>query len=481
MGRNDEKKRKRRDSERLASSFGYSNDSNPFGDSNLTEKFVWKKKDGDKRRESRDELVDEIRKVRQRRDMRQEEREEMERLKREEMRLRDATEYDDWQRKEEEFHLNQATLRCRIRLCQGRGRPIDRLAKNILLFGDSNDRSIAHVNKSSMAKEYEKQLDAQIELEIDEPIDLIESLDKTQEIEELLDEIRDFRQLEEQFGSQHEYWQLLEIICRNVSKESQNSTIHSAVDGDIKAMFQGQSLTELNDMNKEIQQTLDQQLDREYWEGVLNALKVAIAKAELKQIHEKMLKRQKERLESRPVVSDPVIVPVLVDEKRSLDSSREAIAMQQMEQEKGMDEEEEEYDASNEMETKDITYEWSNKYRPRKPRYFNRVKAGYDWNKYNMTHYDEENPPPKTIQGYKFNLFYPDLIDKTTTPRFYLEKAESPEFAILRFHAGPPYQDIAFKIVNQEWDQAQRRGFKSVFERGVLHLYFNFKRHRYRR
>jgi len=58
-------------------------------------------------------------------------------------------------------------------------------------------------------------------------------------------------------------------------------------------------------------------------------------------------------------------------------------------------------------------YSWHDKYRPRKPRYFNRIHTGYEWNKYNQTHYDHDNPPPKTVQGYKFNIFYPDLIDKT--------------------------------------------------------------------
>lgn len=36
-----------------------------------------------------------------------------------------------------------------------------------------------------------------------------------------------------------------------------------------------------------------------------------------------------------------------------------------------------------------------------KPRFFNRVKTGFEWNKYNQTHYDKENPPPKIVQGYK--------------------------------------------------------------------------------
>ena len=57
-------------------------------------------------------------------------------------------------------------------------------------------------------------------------------------------------------------------------------------------------------------------------------------------------------------------------------------------------------------------YWWHEKYRPRKPKYFNRVHTGYEWNKYNQTHYDHDNPPPKVVQGYKFNIFYPDLIDK---------------------------------------------------------------------
>jgi hypothetical protein len=50
------------------------------------------------------------------------------------------------------------------------------------------------------------------------------------------------------------------------------------------------------------------------------------------------------------------------------------------------------------------SYSWSDKYRPRKPRYYNRVHTGYDWNQYNKKHYDIDNPPPKTVQGYKLNV-----------------------------------------------------------------------------
>ena len=88
-----------------------------------------------------------------------------------------------------------------------------------------------------------------------------------------------------------------------------------------------------------------------------------------------------------------------------------------------------------------------------------------------QAHYDHDNPPPKTVQGYKFNVFYPDLIDRTRTPQFSLEPAANREFAFIRFSAGPPYEDVAFQIVNREWDKGRKSGFKCIFERGVLSLF----------
>ena len=83
---------------------------------------------------------------------------------------------------------------------------------------------------------------------------------------------------------------------------------------------------------------------------------------------------------------------------------------------------------------------WRDKYKARKPRFFNRVHTGFEWNKYNQTHYDSDNPPPKIVQGYKFNIFFPDLIDKSKTPNFEINPIPTePGFAILRFTAGPPY------------------------------------------
>ena len=114
-----------------------------------------------------------------------------------------------------------------------------------------------------------------------------------------------------------------------------------------------------------------------------------------------------------------------------------------------------------------LNYSWSNKYTPIKPKYINRVRTGivgayiflitcicmcvyiymyicvyiigYYWNRYNLTHYTQENPPPKLVQGYKFTIFYPDIIDPTISPKYTLGASDDPEFAIIKFRAGNAY------------------------------------------
>ncbi|KAF8076113.1 mid region of cactin-domain-containing protein [Lyophyllum atratum] len=156
-------------------------------------------------------------------------------------------------------------------------------------------------------------------------------------------------------------------------------------------------------------------------------------------------------------------------------------ALYRAEAERDLDEEEELFNLEENI-VNPTTYNWEDKYRPRKPRYFNRVHTGYEWNKYNQTHYDTDNPPPKVVQGYKFNIFYPDLIDKAKAPTYKIVKEPgNDETVLLHFSAGPPYEDIAFRIVNREWEFSHKRGFRSSFDRGCLSLWFNFRRSFYRK
>ncbi len=51
---------------------------------------------------------------------------------------------------------------------------------------------------------------------------------------------------------------------------------------------------------------------------------------------------------------------------------------------------------------------------------------------------------------------------------------------MIKFKAGPPYKDIAFKILRKEWDFTEKSGFEAIFTKGILQLYFNFKKPKYR-
>ena len=189
----------------------------------------------------------------------------------------------------------------------------------------------------------------------------------------------------------------------------------------------------------------------------------------------------------------------------SEDFSSATTALYEREVARGVQEDEEIFAGEEEVSAKSKP-QWASKYRPRKPRYFNRVQMGYEWNKYNQTHYDHDNPPPKVVQGYKFNIFYPDLIDKTKAPTYRIERengrkrgqtfapAGEEDTCLIRFMSGPPYEDVAFKIVDKEWDFSAKRerGFRSSFDKvnlsclnsilalnlmqGILQLHFQFKK-----
>jgi hypothetical protein len=159
------------------------------------------------------------------------------------------------------------------------------------------------------------------------------------------------------------------------------------------------------------------------------------------------------------------------------DYSQATMALYEREVARGVEEGEEVFTAEEQVTT--ARPQWAGTYKPRKPRYFNRVQMGYEWNKYNQTHYDHDNPPPKVVQGYKFNIFYPDLIDKAKAPTYKIERengrkrgesfapAGEDDTCLIRFIAGPPYEDIAFRIVDKEWDYSAKRdrGFKSSFDK----------------
>ncbi|XP_074294011.1 splicing factor Cactin-like [Silene latifolia] len=498
---------------------GYLNESNPFGDANLNEKFVWKKnkkRDVLTRGVSWEERMAEIEKVKRRRDERAAEKaqreEEMMFLQREQAKA----EADDFLKKELEFDFHQSKLRSKIRVREGRMKPIDVLATY---------------------------LHNEPDIELDGPhyYTVFKGL-TVKEIEELREDIKLYLNLDRQTPTHTAYWEAMLVVCEWELGEARSKDVmdrtgfraerglHLNIETDVRNFLEGMSHDDLVELQSTIEAGMrsGQAKVVEFWEAVLNGLPLYKAKACLKEIHHaKMLRTHLNRLEHKSVDADssqsdkdkitedeieheieeprtfsPKAITDEETDEKAIDPDFDMLLLEKhrlallKRKQKRMDEmmmttlkPENSFetratsallDPSAEVALDSPVVWWHDRYRPRKPKYFNRVHTGYEWNKYNRTHYDYDNPPPKVVQGYKFDIFYPDLVDKQLAPTYVIEKdGDSSETCIIRFHAGPPYEDIAFRIVNKEWEYSRKKGYKCTFERGTLHLYFNFMRYRY--
>ncbi|XP_040273612.1 cactin isoform X2 [Bufo bufo] len=579
LAKKEAKERKKREKMGWGEEYmGYTNTDNPFGDNNLLGTFIWAKalekkgighlnekdlKDRNKQIQGDNRL--ELQKVKQLRLEREREKamreQELEMLQRE----KEAEHFKTWEEQEDNFHLQQAKLRSKIRIRDGRAKPIDLLAKYI----SAEDDDLA--------------------VEMHEPYTFLTGL-TVSDLEDLLEDIQIYMELEQ--GKNVDFWRDMTTITEDeISKLRKLETsgrgpgerregVNSSVSTDVQAVFKGKTYSQLQVISQGIETKIKAggpNLDIGYWESLLQQLRAYMARARLRERHQDVLRqklfklKQEQGVESEPLFpivkeepdspveretmegplseqpgSSAAAAPeeskeapdeegkdeggesVLIEEdliQQSLndydagryspklltnqelpfdahvvdfeeDQQRLVLCRQQMQvtgdasespedifirkAKEGMDGDEAQF--SVEIPVTSKAYLWADKYRPRKPRFFNRVHTGFEWNKYNQTHYDFDNPPPKIVQGYKFNIFYPDLIDKRSTPEYFLEACyDNKDFAILRFHAGPPYEDIAFKIVNREWEYSHRHGFRCQFSNGIFQLWFHFKRYRYRR
>ncbi|XP_036315780.1 cactin [Pipistrellus kuhlii] len=580
LAKKEAKERKKREKMGWGEEYmGYTNTDNPFGDNNLLGTFIWNKalekkgighleekelKERNKRIQEDNRL--ELQKVKQLRLEREREKamreQELEMLQRE----KEAEHFKTWEEQEDNFHLQQAKLRSKIRIRDGRAKPIDLLAKYI----SAEDDDLA--------------------VEMHEPYTFLNGL-TVADMEDLLEDIQVYMELEQ--GKNVDFWRDMTIITEDeISKlrkleasgkgpGERREGVNTSVSSDVQLVFKGKTYSQLQVIFQGIEGKIragGPNLDMGYWESLLQQLRAHMARARLRERHQDVLRqklyklKQEQGVESEPLFpilkqeppspghslepEDQALTPpgpsleggpgepeaeeataaeaeaegeaVLMEEdliQQSLDDydagkysprlltahelpldahvlepdedlQRLQLSRQQLQvtgdasesaediffrrAKEGMGQDEAQF--SVEMPLTGKAYLWADKYRPRKPRFFNRVHTGFEWNKYNQTHYDFDNPPPKIVQGYKFNIFYPDLIDKRSTPEYFLEAcADNKDFATLRFHAGPPYEDIAFKIVNREWEYSHRHGFRCQFANGIFQLWFHFKRYRYRR
>uniref|UniRef100_A0A669QPR3 Splicing factor Cactin n=2 Tax=Neognathae TaxID=8825 RepID=A0A669QPR3_PHACC len=576
LAKKEAKERKKREKMGWGEEYmGYTNTDNPFGDNNLLGTFIWSKalekkgishldekdlKERNKRIQEDNRL--ELQKVKQLRLEREREKamreQELEMLQRE----KEAEHFKTWEEQEDNFHLQQAKLRSKIRIRDGRAKPIDLLAKYI----SAEDDDLA--------------------VEMHEPYTFLNGL-TVSDMEDLVEDIQVYMELEQ--GKNVDFWRDMTIITEDEIAKlrkleasgkggpgERRDGVNASVSSDVQSVFKGKTYNQLQVLYQGIESKIragGPNLDIGYWESLLQQLKAYMARARLRERHQDVLRqklyklKQEQGVESEPlfpiIKREPVSPSDRLDAEESIvvqpgpssepeaeqdvevkeEAEGEAVLMEEDLIQQSLDD----YDAgkysprllgtnelpfdahvleaeedthrllllrqqlqvtgnatesaddiffrkakegmgadeaqfSVEMPLTGKAYLWADKYRPRKPRFFNRVHTGFEWNKYNQTHYDFDNPPPKIVQGYKFNIFYPDLIDKRSTPEYFLEACQdNKDFAILRFHAGPPYEDIAFKIVNREWEYSHRHGFRCQFANGIFQLWFHFKRYRYRR
>lgn len=573
---------------------GYTNADNPFGDEHLLDTFTWGKKlekEGKKNlskdeiqhlhKQKMDESRRELEKVKKRRLEREKEDEEREKEREMMQREKEVEYFREWEKQEDSFHLNQAKMRSKIRIQDGRAKPIDLLAKYI----NAEDDDLA--------------------IEMHEPYTYLYGL-TIPDLDDLLEDIKVYLELEE--GKNADYWRdIITVTKDELSKlkkldssqrefHDRREGINESVNVEVAGIFKGKTTNQLVALEVQMKNKLKggEGVDVGYWESLLQQLKAHIGRTRLRERHQEVLRQKLFKLKQEQGIESQPLFPSAtgVDSPASRESTprlrestpRPETAMAQPEiksekqneeeensgagpsgeaaEEKGEEENEDEaviteedleeqayidYEAGkyspkllryNDLEIDTVVYDptddmkklelarqqvrtlgqvrldgetefekkaregmndeeatfsvevpldhqaflWSDKYRPRKPRFFNRVHTGFEWNKYNQTHYDIDNPPPKIVQGYKFNIFYPDLIDKAETPQYTLTPIEGDkDFATLKFHAGPPYEDIAFKIVNREWEYSYKHGFRCQFQNNIFQLWFHFKRYRYRR
>ncbi|CAF2974641.1 unnamed protein product [Rotaria sp. Silwood2] len=100
----------------------------------------------------------------------------------------------------------------------------------------------------------------------------------------------------------------------------------------------------------------------------------------------------------------------------------------------------------------DTQYLFSGQYRPPQCHVFNKVYTGLAFKDIHL----------------RFSTL-DLLIDKTTTSAYILTFCgDNKDFSILTYHAEPPYEDIAFKIISKECDYRDKHGFRCHFQNGMF-------------
>lgn len=366
--------------------------------------------------------------------------------------MNDNSEINLLERKERQFHLVQTIERAILHINQDRATLLDHLVIQ-LTPSSSYDPEIPI-----------KPLLPSKLLSLDNSI----SLEKLYELKSGLEDVKSLLSLDIDMMQTLFIDNLLYIVEYQLNKRIGKSLqIPESIISEIECEISDKSISELESLSEYAIKKLQQQVvDNDYWQGLLNGIQVAIAfkKADL-------FCKDKKRQYAEPIhITKPESIAIV--SIVNWDDSELSVKLWEYESNRKLSNEEENFDTEVNISLDKSLI---------KPRYNHRVLTGFEWNKYNQTHYDHENPPPKSVFGYRFNMIYTQLPQGKIPSYIVLPDPENQDFEVIKFIAGNPYQDVAFRIIKQEWEYSHKHGFKCFFDSGVLRLHFRFKKQFYKR
>jgi hypothetical protein len=385
----------------LVKALGYSNEKNPFNDPNLTSEVIVNKVPLDQ-----------------------------DAIKAELMSLKPAGNRQtvEWALTEEQFHLEQLFLGSQIRIKEKRPKLIDYLS---ILFCLCNPDVLKELKPSlGLIKQ-------------NEPTAMLET-SKGFEIQLLLTDIIEFENLE-QDPTKKCFWQAMHTLADSHLAKIKNNNLGVLRSGvslevakEIDQMLAQKSISELLNLESSVKMKLDSKapIDTDYWQAVLEGIVFRKAKVQIRNIYIDLTNHwilDADVIEkSLPVNGyDPTMSPkiyptvpnaessltILLEDADSaaLQQARERVELEfrgktkytkandltdrMLQEDSFLKEASKDFQDNENIFNQDLktssTYSWRNKYRPRKPLFYNRVHSGYEWNRHNQLHYTKSNPPPQ--------------------------------------------------------------------------------------
>ena len=174
------------------------------------------------------------------------------------------------EKKEEEFHLQQAKVRSEIRVREGRARAIDLVSRNLHSEdGDEIDESV-------------------------HPLAIFDGLTLS-EMDELVNDVKTYLDLVHKDERHKAFWANMLVVANAELDEARrrdeyerarsrgeeafgammpNQGVPESVEGDVREMLEGKTLVELEELEGDVERQLATGEESEYWIAVLQRVKV---------------------------------------------------------------------------------------------------------------------------------------------------------------------------------------------------------------